>query len=96
MAEQDVVLLRRPQQRVLRKGGEHRLVDTGDQLAVDGDPDQQGDDALGDGSHVMQHVWAVRGVTQRLPPPLVGTGEIFLEHQPIVLDDHDTVHVVLR
>ena len=27
---------------------------------------------------------------------LVGAGEIFLENQPIVMGDHDTVHVVLR
>ena len=66
----------------LREERQDPLVDPFDLTSLDGDPHQQGGDALGDGRHVVPAVE---------PVPV----EVLLEDQPPILDDQDAVDVLV-
>ena len=63
---------------------------------VEGDADQQRDDALGDGLDVVQRVCVMRHDTKRCPSAHVLAGEVLLVNEHSMPDDDNTMRIGFR
>jgi hypothetical protein len=81
------------QVRVLGKLREDRFPRPGDEGVLQGDPVQESDDALGDGSDVVQGLVAERHDTERFVPGPVLPLAVVLQEQLAIPDRYDPVQV---
>src|SRR5580700_11455903 len=96
MTQLNLIFLRSAEIGVFRKERQYRGIEILEPTTVEGNTDQQRDDALGDGLDVVQRVCVMRHDTNRCPSAHVVAGEVLFVNEHPMPDDDDAMRVGFR
>src|SRR5215467_16191519 len=91
MLQLNPILLRRSKVCIVGEIVDNGVINAGDQVPIQCDPEQERDHTLADRAHIVWHLGRMGDLAQVAPPPLVSAGEVGLIEELASARDEDGV-----